>query len=135
MSGKTGKSSANVKAILAAAKKGEHVTTKSKRAGLVFPVARLRRYLKRTDKRLTATAPVYLAAVLEYLVAELLELAGNACHDHKKRYIKPRHIQLAVRNDEEIDKLLNHVHIMEGGVIPFIQPQLMPQNSKHHITK
>ncbi|KAJ3986370.1 hypothetical protein F5890DRAFT_1504166 [Lentinula detonsa] len=130
MSGKTGKSSANVKAILAAAKKGEHVTTKSKRAGLVFPVARLRRYLKRTDKRLTATAPV-----LEYLVAELLELAGNACHDHKKRYIKPRHIQLAVRNDGEIDKLLNHVHIMEGGVIPFIQPQLMPQNSKHHVTK
>lgn len=68
-----------------------------------------------------AGAPVYLAAVLEYLCAEILELAGNAARDNKKSRIIPRHITLAVKNDEELNKLLGDVTIASGGVLPNIQ--------------
>jgi len=79
--------------------------------------------------RVGAGAPVYLAAVLEYLAAEILELAGNAARDNKKTRIVPRHIQLAVRNDEELSKLLSGVTIAAGGVLPNIHSVLLPQKS------
>jgi histone H2A len=107
-------------------------TSKSSKAGLQFPVARLGRFLKtgRYAQRVGAGAPVYLAAVLEYLTAEILELAGNAARDNKKARIVPRHIQLAVRNDEELNKLLGNVTIASGGVLPNIHAVLLPKKSQ-----
>lgn len=109
--------------------KGGKSQSRSKRADLQFPVGRIARLLKkgRYANRVGAGAPVYLAAVLEYLTAELLELAGNAARDHKKQRIGPRHIQLAVRNDEELNQFLNHITIASGGVIPNIPVVLLPK--------
>lgn len=106
--------------------------TRSFRAGLQFPVGRVHRYLKRGNyaERIGAGAPVYLAAVLEYLSAEILELAGNAARDNKKTRIIPRHLQLAVRNDEELNQLLSGVTIASGGVLPNIQAVLLPKKEK-----
>ncbi|XP_038643321.1 histone H2A-beta, sperm-like [Scyliorhinus canicula] len=94
--------------------------SRSSRAGLQFPVGRVHRHLRKGNyaQRVGAGAPVYLAAVLEYLTAEILELAGNAARDNKKTRIIPRHLQLAVRNDEELNKLLGGVTIAQGGVLP-----------------
>ena len=112
-------------------KKSTGSTTRSNRAGLQFPVGRIHRHLRegRYAERVGAGAPVYLAAVLEYLTAEILELAGNAARDNKRTRIIPRHIQLAVRNDEELNKLLGGVTIAAGGVIPNIHTVLLPKKT------
>ncbi|XP_072422778.1 uncharacterized protein [Chiloscyllium punctatum] len=105
--------------------------SRSSRAGLQFPVGRVHRLLRKGNyaDRVGAGAPVYLAAVMEYLTAEILELAGNAARDNKKTRIIPRHLQLAVRNDEELNKLLGGVTIAQGGVLPNIQAVLLPKKT------
>ena len=106
--------------------------SRSHRAGLQFPVGRIHRQIRegRYAARVGAGAPVYMAAVLEYLAAEILELAGNAARDNKKVRIIPRHIMLAIRNDEELNKLLQDVTISSGGVLPNIHSVLLPAKSK-----
>lgn len=114
-----------------AASAGKHSQSRSAKAGLTFPVGRVHRLLRKGNyaQRVGAAAPVYLAAVLEYLAAEILELAGNAARDNKKTRIIPRHLQLAIRNDEELNKLLGHVTIAQGGVLPNIHQNLLPKKS------
>ncbi|KAI1718551.1 core histone h2A/H2B/H3/H4 domain-containing protein [Ditylenchus destructor] len=109
---------------------------KSTRAGLQFPVARVHRLFRKANyaNRVNAGAAVYMTAVLEYLTAEVLELAGNAARDNKKNRINPRHLQLAVRNDEELNKLLSRVTIAQGGVMPNIHAVLLPKKKRESMT-
>merc|ERR1711881_211616 len=87
---------------MVASAKGITSKTKSSRAGLTFPVGRITRYLRdgRYSNRVSPGAGIFASAVLEYLMAEVVELAGNACADNKRKTISPRHLMLAVRNDE-----------------------------------
>jgi histone H2A len=107
-------------------------STRSSKAGLTFPVGRIARYLKegKFAERVGTGAPIYMSAVLEYLAAEIMELAGNAAKDNKKTRIVPRHIQLAIRNDEELNNLLSSITIASGGVMPNIHNVLLPGQKK-----
>jgi len=102
--------------------------SKAKRARLQFPPPLLRNALKKeSSKRIGEGASVYFAAVLEYLTAEILELAGNAARDNRRETIKARDIQLAIRNDPELDKMFNKLSIPGGGVLPNIHSVLLPK--------
>ncbi|KAK2108265.1 hypothetical protein P7K49_013430 [Saguinus oedipus] len=97
--------------------------TRSSLAGLQFPVGPVGNYAKPVG----ASAPVYLVVVLEYLMAEILELKGNIGHDNKKTHIIPRHLQLAIHNDEELNKLLGKVTSLRAASCPISRPCCCPE--------
>lgn len=110
--------------------------SRSARAGLQFPVALAEKYLRSKGAstiRIGAGAPVYLAAILEYLCAEVLELAGNCARDNKRVNIAIRHVYLAVAQDEELNILFEHFKIMldKGGVLPNIRKELVPARDEN----
>ena len=95
--------------------------SRSSKAALQFSVSRVHRFLRqgKYTEHNAAGAPVYLAAVLECLVAKVLELSGNAARENKRKRINPHSIQLAVRCDESrLNRLLPNVIIPNSGVLP-----------------
>ncbi len=94
--------------------------SRSSRAGLSFPVGRIARMLKtgRYCQRVGLGAPVYLAAVLEYLVAEILEVSVMVVRQRKKARIVPRFIFMGLVEDEEFKKLFARTVITGSGVKP-----------------
>lgn len=44
--------------------------------------------------------------------------------------IVPRYLQLAIRNDDELNRLLQGVTISQGGVIPNIREELLPKRTQ-----
>ena len=88
--------------------------SRSEKAGLTMPVSKINRHLRdsRRAKRVGAGAPVYMAAVLEYAAAEILELAGKELG--KRKRIMPADIMKVIRKDEELNKLMGGCSVFSG---------------------
>jgi histone H2A len=92
-------------------------------SGVRFPAERVKRLIEKNKNRgvrTSAGSPTYLSAILEYLAKQALDEYGDG-HE------VPRHIQLAVRSDEELNKLFNGVVVAQGGVLPNIHAVLVPR--------
>ena len=121
--------------------KGTKSKSRSSRAGLQFPVGRIHRLLRKGNyaERVDAGAPVYLAAVLAYLSAEILELAGNAARDNKKTKLRQESSPVtfnsafnwpSVITKSQTSLILAGVTIAQGGVLPNIQAVLLPKKTE-----
>lgn len=94
--------------------------------GLEFPPTRCTRLIRKvapTD-RVSANAGVAIAAAIEYLVAEIVEASGDVAKESGFKRIKPRHITLAVRNDDHMSSVFGDSHLYSGGVIPRVEPEV-----------
>ena len=107
---------------------------KQKKSGLIFPTGRVASQLRkgRYSKRVSGSSGVYLAAVLEYLTAELLELAVKVQQKKKagSRRVTPRAITMAVRADADLGALLKDATFAAGGVVPSIEKSLEKKQKK-----
>lgn len=104
----------------------------SQKAGLQFSVSRCKQFLKKYNKKIGSTAPVYLAAVLEYITAELLELSGNVARSHPNRRstMKIRDLYLAIENDHELNDMMHRLNmgITGGGNTVHVEDAVIKAN-------
>jgi histone H2A len=119
--------------ISKAVKKYEEATSgnsRTEKAGLLLSVPRVEKIVMSYAvlKRKRKIMAVALAAVIEYLLVEILELAGNASKDFKVKRITPRHILLGIQGDAELDRVTKNM-ILPGGVDPYIHPFLQRRKS------
>ena len=114
-------------------RKAAKSTSQSKKAGLVFPVGRVGAQLRkgRYAPRVSKSAGTYLAAVLEYVTSECLEVAAKAVIQRNKgKRITPRALTLAVRHDADLGALLKDVTLSRGGVVPKVEKALSKKQKK-----
>ena len=55
---------------------------------------------------------------MEYITSEIVELAGDFAKEDKRSRITPRHIQDAIRSDDELNQYFINTTIKNGGVKP-----------------
>ena len=118
--------------------------TQSLRAGITFPVGRIGRYMRKgsahslSGGRVGRDAPVFMAAVMEYICAEILEIAGNATTADRRKQMMPRHIELACRNDAEFSRFFQNKTFFNGGTTPYVDNRVMKhgaQGKRHRDAK
>jgi len=99
---------------------------------LTLPIHKFHKALRRQShtKRVGTGSAVILTSIIEYVTSEILELAGNTAKEGKKNRITPKHIQQAVRTDEELNKYLSDVTIAGGGVVPQVHIAALPKRDK-----
>ncbi|KAM6145890.1 histone H2A, orphon-like [Phoenicopterus ruber ruber] len=111
-------------------------SSRSSRAGLLFPVSRVDRQLRRGHfaERFGARAPVYLAAVLQWVTHKTMDVAGKISKKSKRQCISPSHLQTALQKSSVLKQLLRSGEPgHRGRAVP--QSQRVASASKKKMTK
>lgn len=106
----------------------EKPQTRESRSGLIISVSAVEKFLRQSNYHVSSTAPVYLAGVIEHIITELLNKAGNITKESKRITVTIRHLFLAVSQIPNLNTLLPNL-----GVV-FLQSGVEPQtieNKKH----
>jgi histone H3/H4 len=122
----------SVEKFSAEASKG---SSRQGKAGIIFPPSIAEKFLRNfgySKVMVTSTAPVFLAAVLEYLVAEILILASKSATNNKRMRITIRDLQLSVGEDQELSTLFDKLNVsfLGGGVVPYIHSCLITKKTR-----
>lgn len=112
--------------------KNDKPVRREQRAGLLFSIALCEKFIRRfgeVKKKIGSSAPVYLAAVLQNLCAEIIVHASALAKDKKKSTITVRHIFTALSTTEELNLLMErfNIQLLGCGVLPYIHPELYPK--------
>lgn len=92
--------------------------SQTRRSNLTFPVPFFKNLLNSTLRtRVSWDAAAYLTAVVEYVGAEILELATNECRNEKLRRVSPRHVLIAIRRDVDFSEMFTGF-VLGGGYYP-----------------
>ena len=111
-------------------------SSRQQKAGIIFPAALCEKFLRdfgNSKLMITKNSPVFLAAILEYICAQILEcVRDNICNLKRIRF-KLSDIDYAIKNDKELGYLFNkyNIEFMKGSIMPFIHPEL--QKKKKNI--
>lgn len=102
------------------------------KAGIVFPPSLSEKFIRDSYQCLVSkNAPVFMAAVLEYVVAEILLISVGIAEVGKHSRITVRDMNLAVRQDTELDELFTKLNasFVGGGVVPYIHASLLSRDT------
>ena len=104
-------------------------SSRQSRAGIIFPPSISEKFLRRwgnSNIMVTASAPIYLASVVEYITTEILEDSNLTTVSENRVRITVRDMELAVRRHNNLRDLFvrNNFEFLGGGVVPFIHSNI-----------
>jgi histone H2A len=114
--------------------------SRQSKAGILFPASICEKFLRKfgnSNVMITSESPIFLASALEYLTAEILDLASSISSGNNHIRITVRDITLAILNDFELSSFFKrwNVHFLGGGITPFINQALIsPRKNREEST-
>ena len=108
--------------------KGQSRHTK---AEILIPPSILERLLRVDEFQMGFSAPIFLAGVIEYFIAQVLQLAVLS---HKQNIrITVQDIERGIKSDRELSTYMTtqHIYLFESGIIPYIHPDIKQRSGRN----
>lgn len=104
--------------------------SRTMKAEIIFPPSIMEKFLRRfghSKSYLTENAPVFLAAVIEYIAVEILNVSSLQAQESSKSRITVRHMELGIRNDPDFSRLFERLNLkfLGSGFTPGIHKELL----------